>query len=38
MPSVQELYGEIWAGERTLDLYQLLGKLCPTVHVWERRA
>ena len=26
------------AGGRLWGLYQLLGKLCPTIYVWERRA
>ena len=26
------------AGGRLWGLYQLLGKLCPAVYVWERRA
>ena len=41
-PQLVELYGaaavDAAAGGLAWGVYQLLGKLCPTVYVWERRA
>jgi hypothetical protein len=41
-PTLVETYGETavaaYRGGQLWGIYQLIGKLCPTIYVWERRA